>query len=424
MYLKEFLEILKKGETERVEFKSRVTSDLGQEICALANAFGGHIFVGVDDEGHIAGCEVSTSKERISQHLTSIVPPIEVVFHTIDIDKQKVLVVEVPSTGGLCSIGGTAFIRVGTSKRPLSIQEIFIMGAENILFEMDKTPSGMTGLDEDLVEEFFERARSKIFNKMDYLKKLEVITPKGEVSITGVLFFHSLPQSLLPHSSIRLIHSDGRWKRYNGPIWKIIDELESDLKGQLLSYPIRVGFRRQDILEYPLSAIREGLVNAMTHRNYAIKSEVFLELGSDFLEIRNPGSFPPGTSPQNPVPIPRNPLIYELMFQAGYVERQGRGIDLIKSECEAHPFVDYEYLITPNQTRLRFLRTSKGLTEDQQRIVKELSHGAMSSSELGDRLNMSRATIVRRLSELMSFNIIKKKGSGPSTRYYIELSNV
>ena len=115
-------------------------------------------------------------------------------------------------------------------------------------------------------------------------------------------------------------------------------------------------------------------------------------------------------------------MIYELMFQAGYVERQGRGIDLIKSECEAHPFVEYEYLITPNQTRLRFLRTFKGLTDDHQRILKELSNGEMSSSELADKLHITRVTIIRRLKELISFKIIKKKGSGPSTRYFIALS--
>lgn len=75
MKTEEFLDYLKEGESENLEFKSRVSDDIGEEICALSNLDGGHIFVGVSDNGDIQGCNVKTSKEAISQHLNNITPP-------------------------------------------------------------------------------------------------------------------------------------------------------------------------------------------------------------------------------------------------------------------------------------------------------------------------------------------------------------
>jgi ATP-dependent DNA helicase RecG len=185
-------------------------------------------------------------------------------------------------------------------------------------------------------------------------------------------------------------------------------------------YPIQVGFVRKDIPEYPIAAVREGIVNAVTHRNYAIKSEVFIELKKDSLLIRNPGSFPPGTSPEDHLPVPRNPVLYELMYQCGLVERQGRGIDLIKEECENHPFVEYSYEIRPNYTILKFTRTKPFLNEEQKNVIKVLSTEELTSSEITHRLGISKATTVKRLNGLIDIGLVEKIGSGPSTRYRLK----
>ena len=45
------LKLIKEGESERVEFKRSITRDIHKEICAFANANGGYIIIGIDDEG-------------------------------------------------------------------------------------------------------------------------------------------------------------------------------------------------------------------------------------------------------------------------------------------------------------------------------------------------------------------------------------
>ena len=174
MYVKDLFDLIRTGENERLEFKSKVNNDLGEEVCALANAFGGLLMIGVDDDGNVVGCDVKASKERISQFITGIVPPVKVTFETVAVDEKRILVVTVPQTKMLCSIGGTAFVRIGNSKRPLSMQEIFMLGAENVLYEMDRTPVHVKSLDHKLVAEFFAKTRGKITDGMDYLKKAGV----------------------------------------------------------------------------------------------------------------------------------------------------------------------------------------------------------------------------------------------------------
>ena len=73
MKIGKFLDLIKKGENERIEFKSRISKDIGEEICALGNSNGGHIFIGVDGEGNIVGCNPKKAKEQNCHRLLSFI---------------------------------------------------------------------------------------------------------------------------------------------------------------------------------------------------------------------------------------------------------------------------------------------------------------------------------------------------------------
>ena len=412
-----FLDLIKEGENNKVEFKSKVSKDIGEGICAFGNAKGGYIFVGITDDGDFEGCDVKSSKESISQYLTNITPPLEVKYHSITIDEKNILVVEIPPSKHLCAIGGTVFIRIGTSKRPLSIQEILAMGTEYLLFEVDKTPTEIKEIDEELVDYFVSQSRVDINNPLQYLKNIGVWTKKGKLTIAGLLLFDKDPQAYLPHTAVRLTYQDGSWKRFTGPIWKIVEDLEKELKGIFRLTPIQPGFKRIDIREYPMKAVREGIINAVVHRNYAIKSEVFIHLTSSSLIIKNPGSFPPGTTPEEPNPIPRNPIIYELMFQMGFVERQGRGIELIYDECKKHPFISVKYNLTTNFTEIVFKKEKELLSGNEKEILSLLSEGEKTASEIASEMGVSKVTVLRKVDQLREINFVEKIGKGPSTRY-------
>jgi len=416
MKQEKFIKLLREGESQKLEFKSKVTKNIGEEICAFANSDGGYIFVGISDEGDLVGCDLKPSKERISQHLTSITPPVEIEYDQIKIDDENILVVKVPKSDHLCGIGGTVFVRIGTSKRPLSVQEILAQGTETLLFEIDKTPTDHSPNDQ-YIEKFISDSRVDIQDPSEYLKNMEAITNEGKLTLAGLLMFHEKPQYSLPHTSVRMTFEDGSWKRFNGPLWKIVGDIEEELRNRFTLTSLQPGFKRIDVYEYPMKAVREGIINSLVHRNYGIKSEVFIDLSSEKLTIKNPGSFPPGTTPENPHPVPRNPIVYELMFQMGYVERQGRGIQLIKEECRKHPFVSLNYEFETSFTILNFKKDIKSFSTEEKDILSSLSEGEKSAKEIASELDISKVTVLKKINRLIELKLIEKTGSGPSTGY-------
>lgn len=426
MNSKQILKSLKEGESEKIEFKSRVTGDLGEEICAFANAEGGTIFIGVDDSGEVVGCDVKKSKKEASQFAGSITPPPKLRFQEVPFGGLKILAVEVDKSKMLCSLGGVVYLRVGSSKRPLSIQEIFSLGVEQLLFEMDKIPTnvGAGELDKKSLSRFLEQREKRGLEHIEVnrlLKNLSVVARrngKRVLSLAGLLFFHRKPQTHVPYSSVRVIEGEG-WKRFEGPVWKIVEDVHAHLVTSLRTVSLVVGTRREDYLEYPSKALREALVNSVTHRNYSICSEIFVHVEPDKLRIVNPGGFPPGTSVENPRPVPRNPLLYELMFQSGYVERQGRGIQLMKEECEKHPLVDVEFKLEPNFTEVVFLkRPMQGLSDLETKLYT-LIRTPRSSSQLARELGVSKVTVLRKLKRLSELGLVETQGAGAQRKYKV-----
>ncbi|WP_245612428.1 AlbA family DNA-binding domain-containing protein [Palaeococcus ferrophilus] len=114
----EVVALIKAGENERIEFKKSVNRDIAREICGLANAEGGYILVGVADSGEIVGCDVKRSKEVVTSSLQGITPPIAVSMHVVELGEKEILVIKVPKSRTLCSIGGVAYIRIGSASGP------------------------------------------------------------------------------------------------------------------------------------------------------------------------------------------------------------------------------------------------------------------------------------------------------------------
>jgi len=414
---------MKQSENEKVEFKAKVTSDIGEEICALANSQGGHLLIGISDKGEPIGCDPKKTKETISQYLTGIVPPVRMKFDIVKVDQKKILVLEVAQSRYLCSIGGMVYIRTGTSKRPLSIQEVFHLASENLLFEADRCPSGNKEIDRKAFSRFMSMARVKISDPDKYLERTRVWSKKKDLTIAGLLMFGKHPQETMPHTAVRIFFNNDSWKRFTGNLMTMIDDIEEELRTRLSFVSRRYKFKRIDQLEYPMAAIREGVVNALVHRNLAVKSEVFIELTGNELVIKNPGSFPPGTTPEDPHPVPRNPLLYELMFQAGYVERQGRGIDLIRDAFQKNPLTDFQYILSPSFTTLRFYKKTQELPKEMQTILFSLDEGEMSASEIATKIVSSKVTALRKINRLIEMGYVEKLGSGPYTRYRLRVNS-
>lgn len=126
----ELLKILEQGESESVGFKELPDEDIGRDICAMANSGGGWIFMGVKGDGSVCGCDTGVAREFISPYLNMITPEVKVDFHEIRVRDREILALNISPSESMCVIGRIAYIRTGTTVRPLTLQEFMLRRGE------------------------------------------------------------------------------------------------------------------------------------------------------------------------------------------------------------------------------------------------------------------------------------------------------
>ncbi|RLF89453.1 transcriptional regulator [Thermococci archaeon] len=426
MDINKLLEVIREGENERIEFKKTATPDIAREICAMANAEGGYILIGVTDEGKIAGCNVKKAKETITSALQNVTPPLKVKMHVVNLEGRDILVVEVPKSSVLCSIGGVAYIRVGTGIRPLSIQEIVMLSSELGTITWDEFPvAEISEIKEEYVEWFFnsmKRARGREIPRENwnrYLRSVRAI--KGnKLTNAGVLFFTDVKE-FIPYAGGRIIKvAEGEpvWSReFEGPIWKVIDEMYNELMSQFKVIEVIVGTRRVKIPEYPPRAIREAIVNAFAHRNYAIPSDVKIFIHSDKLIVRNPGGLMPGVDLEDPEHVPRNPNLCTLLYDTGYIEKYGYGLKLIREECKKHSLVEVEFKSSANKFEVIFRKKGQELLDDIDKRILEFLAIPRRTGEISEYVGLSKPAVLKRLERLEALGLVRAVGRGAHRKY-------
>jgi len=119
---------------------------------------------------------------------------------------------------------------------------------------------------------------------------------------------------------------------FRWPLLRIMDEILSRFQARYRENELMVGMLRVGVPNYPRRAFREGVANALIHRDYTRLGAVHIQWFEDRIEISNPGGFPEGVHLGNLLvtpPRPRNPLLADAFKRAGIVERTARGIDTI-----------------------------------------------------------------------------------------------
>lgn len=435
MRLDDVLRLISGGEGQRVEFKRSLSSDVSHEVVAMANSGGGWILIGVSDDGEIVGSTIDL--EKLSTYLQNITPPVKVDIESIGINDKKIFVLRVHDDGRLHSIGGVVYIRIGTVKRPLDLHEISIRLVDTLEAYFDKqvSPVKYRDANEEALRFYFERL-AKVRNRdvsrdnwLKYLRSMGAVThSNGEYYLTygGILFFYDSPEEYIPYSGVRIVKvgSNGipfSSKEFHGPVWRIADRIMEYLEGELADLEVVIGPRREKVRRYPMRAVREALINALTHRNYAIPSDILISLHPDRLVVSSPGGLVPGVDLDEPIHIPRNPILSQLMYDTGYIEKYGSGIVLMRRLCREHPLVDLEFISRGYSFKVVFkLSIDKlGLDDIDEKIISILVKHPSSSTELAGEIGLSKQAVIKRLNKLIELGLVKRRGRGWRTQYYI-----
>ena len=189
-------------------------------------------------------------------------------------------------------------------------------------------------------------------------------------------------------------------------------------------------FRRIDKLEYPLKAIREGIINALIHRNYEEPSDTRVMIFDDRIEIVNPGSFPKGVTPENPRHVPVNPTLCQLMYDVGFIEKYGTGIFMMKELCKEYGIPEPAYELSEYETKLIFKSGGKAvliaeieklgieLNERQRIALRYVFREGFITNKIYANLNkVSNKTASLELKDLVKKGLLEVKGKGRATKY-------
>ncbi len=398
--------ILEKGEDYKTEFKAQADKSLDREIVAFANSSGGHIYIGITDEGKVKGINITNKlKSQIQDIANNCDPKIDISFQ--EIKKEKVLIIEVKDSVDKphkCSSG--FYIRSGASSQKLTRDEIRIFMEEKGILRFDSLPCKKflykEHFDKGKLFSFLDKSKVK-YNRRDYLQileNLEVAEKQGSKIIfnnTGALFFSKNLKKIFFQTEIICGLFKGKDK---GDLVLNNENFNSDIIGNIegamefLWKSLRARHeliprtaRRIDVLEIPEKALREALINAVIHTNYLEEgTSVTVEVYDDRVEISNFGGLPAGLKREQfgKKSVRRNPLVADLMTRTGYIERMGTGIKKMRNlvKAEGLPPIKFEF---DNFTTVTFYRKSI-LEKDFQeplKVNKELNEA------LGKKFNIT-----------------------------------
>jgi len=360
------------AETLDVEFKGeegRALSDgdLVEAVVCLANRPGntpGWLLVGVEDDGRVTGARPRHADRTDPLRLQALVahrtrPSLSARVEIVRLGDQDVIVVEVPAARAPVGTSDGKYLRraLGGDGKPaclpLHFHEMQGLQADRGLLDYSALAVPDARWD-DLDPLEFERFRRFIRESqgrgdaslmdlpdVELAKALGAIQANHAVSSVhalGLLLFgraESL-RRLLPIHEVAFQVLSGLDVRANDffrwPLLRVMDELLARFRAQNREEELLVGMLRVGVPDYPPAAFREGVANALIHRDYTRLGAVHVQWHDDRIEISNPGGFPEGVRLDNLLvtqPRPRNPLLADAFKRAGVVERTARGIDTI-----------------------------------------------------------------------------------------------
>jgi ATP-dependent DNA helicase RecG len=454
--------IINKGESYNVEFKIKPPrpAELAERICGLANSRkGGYIIFGIEDgTGYITGIEKpNESIDVILYALRLIKPQIPVTNGgpvELEYEGRILLVLIVPSNNGtLYQAGGVFWLRKGSFNIPMNAMEVEERlnshGANR--WEKNSNRATLEDVNPATVEKFLSyraeqgRRNMRYTSTNDLLVGLEcAVQESDELKPTnaGLLMFGYDPQLFIPHSEVVCIrYADslgvGKYidrKNLTGNVPELIDKATDFLYLHVRLGGSIKGFKRADLPEYPLEALREAVVNAIIHRDYSrIGETVRIFIYTDRIEIRSPGLLLPGMSLDDFAQMrttsrPRNPLLAQLIRDIpGYMERVGSGVRLMIHEMRGMGLPDpqfqehHEFVVTFNNSQSSDNSGSDNPLNPRQIIALNLirERGSITSSELRAVTGAGETTALRDLTDLLNKGIIISRGERKARRYYL-----
>ena len=429
-------------ENQYTEFKREYKDDIKYAVLAFANTNGGTIYIGLEDDGHVLGiANIDDTMLRLTNMIRdSIRPDVTMFTHcTVEtMEGQSIITLTVQrGTARPYYLQGKGirpegvYVRQGASSVPASETAILDMIRDTAGDCFEDARSLNQQLTFSYTEHYFNNRNVDLGESQ--MRRLKMIGADGTFSNLGML----LSDQCVP--TIKLAVFEGSKKS----IFRDRQELSGSLLAQLedayayldrfnKTHAVISGLYRIDKRDYPPEALREALLNAIIHRDYALAAPTLISIFDDRVEMVNVGGLMRGISYNDimlGVSALRNQHLANIFYRLHLIEAYGTGMLKI-NECYAeHPvkptieISDHAFKITlPNinfASRQPHSQPEPNPNEDRtQQLLALLQNGrTIARKDVEAALGISQSSAINLLRQLVDQGILARIGNGRSSRY-------
>ncbi len=456
-------------ENQIFEFKESWRDEYLRYVSGFANSQGGSLLIGVDDDGVAVG--VSNAKKLLENLPNKIVSTTGVIPDVSLFEKngKEYIRIRISPSNTPVTFNGRLYIRSGSTLQEMDgmAAQNFLLGKMGISWDAQVVDgTGIKDLDDAAISYFVTEGISKgrlaKTVEKDSIEKvlgnLKLMADDGRMTMAALLLFGKDPQKYCLNARFKI----GRFGNdagdlisqdlIDGNLIQMADKVMDALSVKYLVRPIHYeGMQRVEPLEIPEKGLREILYNSIIHKSYDGPDNQ-LKVYDDHISLWNYGKMPEGTTISDMFKehrsMPRNKLIANTFYFAGFIEAWGRGFEIIENafkdaELDVPSFVEEFSGVTVSIKREVFYAIQHGariddrtgkvvkaiydtdvdiekLTERQQLILQYLcgddtgngiENVTENASSIAKKVGVSLRTIMRDIEKLKQIGLIERVGS-------------
>jgi ATP-dependent DNA helicase RecG len=439
-------------------------NEVAKDCVCFANAQGGRILFGIEDEadspepnqkipeGLLAKLQKQVQSRTIN---VSIVPQVMTAENG---GEYLELLVQRNGTSIAATSGGKYYMRVEDDCKPILPDELTRLLADKGAFVWETQTAAKINRKEYDVEKFTSflndvQASDRITQFVKDKTPEELLdhyffASGNHLTNLGILWIGKREHraKLLYSPSIQYIKLDEQEQKVSKLVWddysmnpkELIQAVITQIPDWKEGVEIADGIFRKNISNYEEVIIRELVANALVHRPYTIKGDVFINLFPDKVEIHNPGQLPLGVTPSNILhkTVQRNPLLAKVFYDLKLMEKEGSGYDKIyelllsAGKPLPEPVEEYDRVKVTVRKRIvnkHVIQFIDKVNQEYQLRSKEIislgliaQHTSLTAIEFRNTLGITEEDLRTWLDRLLEFKLIKSKGKTKGTSYYVE----
>lgn len=443
-------------ENQNIEWKSKWKDEYLEWICGYANAQGGKIYIGCDDNGNIIG--LPNARKLLEDIPNKIRDAMGIIVGVNLLEKggKYYLEIDVPAYPIGISCKGIYYYRSGSTRQILTgpALEAFLLRKRGVTWDNLPLPAfSLKDVDDKVVEYFKQLAAKKgridksvlDDSKAELMEKLHLMN--GDyLTNAAMLLFSKDPEKwqLGAYVKIGYFETDAELIYQDEIHGSLLEQVDKIVELVYLKYMkakiFYEGMQRIERYFVPEDALREAILNALCHKQYQSGVPIQISVYEDKLYIANCGCLPENWTLHNLMQkhasAPYNPNLAHVFYLAGFIESWGRGIEKICSACKNAEVPLPQYTINPGDIMIQFSApeelvvhsaTPRVTEKPNDRVIKKVIENLDNKSlkilkllaedpgytylKLAKETSLSQKTIYMRLKRMQEDGLIERVGS-------------